>query len=275
MTQLTAEQEAYEIKELWDPDWFSESDYERFSMLSGMIPDSCRSLLDVGCGNGLFLDHIAATKSLDRLCGVDRSQEALAHVKHEKLTCDVNSLPFKDNEFDIVSCQEVLEHLPAMTYEAAVSEIARVARQAILISVPYNEDLRRSQVECPYCQTRFHPDYHMRSFDESCMTHLLDGNGFRSRIVTKLKPLRVSWHYHLLRKEKTRHEQTKFPSFAICPTCHHKDTDHLAQDLDERRQPIAPGSGATTVKRLKRMLIPSFESHRWIAGLYHPAGVHE
>jgi SAM-dependent methyltransferase len=270
MSQLAAEQEAYEIQEVWDPDWFSESDHERFRLLASLIPGDCNSMLDVGCGNGMFLDHVTQERSWERICGVDRSQEALAHVRHDKMTADVNSLPFDDNEFDIVSCQEVLEHLPEATFEGAVSEICRVARKAALISVPYNENLRRSQIECPYCQTRFHPDYHMRSFDDKCMSNLLVGQNFQAVDVRKLRPLRVSWHYHLLHREKSRRSQQDFPSFAICPTCHYKNTERISEDLDARRRTneAAPQTGA--VQRLKRLLIPSFESCRWIAGLYCP-----
>jgi ubiquinone/menaquinone biosynthesis C-methylase UbiE len=56
----------------------------------------------------------------------------------------VLALPFADRSFDAVTCLEVLEHLddPA----AAVREMARVARRAVVVSVPFEPFFRIGNV---------------------------------------------------------------------------------------------------------------------------------
>ena len=46
-------------------------------------------------------------------------------------------LPFPDRSFDVVGCFEVLEHLPGDLPRRALSELARVARRAVVLSVPH------------------------------------------------------------------------------------------------------------------------------------------
>ena len=110
------------------------------AVLNGVTP---ASVLDAGCGEGELLRRgllgCAHTVSLDR------SREALAeirtHTKDPKPVCgSVLQLPFGRASFDAVVCLEVLEHLedPA----AAVQELLRVARRAVVVSVPYEPYFR-------------------------------------------------------------------------------------------------------------------------------------
>ncbi|RJS86297.1 class I SAM-dependent methyltransferase [Methanophagales archaeon] len=67
----------------------------------------------------------------------------------EVVTCDINSklnpdfiadivnLPFKNNQFDVVLCCEVLEHLPFNKVQDALKEIYRVTNSYSVISLPY------------------------------------------------------------------------------------------------------------------------------------------
>src|SRR5260370_4593459 len=67
---------------------------------------------------------------------LDLRADSLAEVAAPHRVCaSVVSLPFAGRSFDAVTCLEVLEHLddPA----AAVRELARVARRAVLVSVPF------------------------------------------------------------------------------------------------------------------------------------------
>ena len=100
------------------------------------------SFLDAGCGEGFVAQAL-----LDRLpgldlTGIDFSADA-AGVAQAKLTSarfqagDVTALPFPDGAFDVVGCFEVLEHLRGDGPERALREFERVARRAVVLSVPH------------------------------------------------------------------------------------------------------------------------------------------
>lgn len=103
--------------------------------------------LDIGSGRGVFLwpllDSFADLQitCIDIRC--DRIDDLKA-VKEGGVTrldarlMDAASLEFADESFDTVSILEVLEHMP--NAQAALSEAARVAKRAVLISVPSHED---------------------------------------------------------------------------------------------------------------------------------------
>ena len=72
-------------------------------------------------------------------------------------------LPFEGRSYDVITACEVIEHLGYGVYERALAEMERVARNAIIITVPFG--WKRDFVRCPYCGCSFHPSFHMRDFD--------------------------------------------------------------------------------------------------------------
>jgi len=136
------------------------------------IPKGVKSILDVGCGNGFFLNALPKEY---RTVGVDFSAAALKHVRTTAVRSDVRSLPFADGSFDLVCCMEVLEHLPQQTYARALRELNRVAAEHILITVPNHECLAGELVRCGKCGCLFHPFYHVRSFQADELRHLFPG----------------------------------------------------------------------------------------------------
>jgi ubiquinone/menaquinone biosynthesis C-methylase UbiE len=96
-------------------------------------------LLDAGCGEGILLAAVANRMPSLALVGADSSAEALMVARTvvpqaELIAAALPALPFPDDSFDLVLCTEVLEHLidPA----AAVTELLRVARGPVILSVP-------------------------------------------------------------------------------------------------------------------------------------------
>lgn len=130
---MTIESQAYEIDGIWDSEFMTAADHERIATTIQLLPSDISTLLDVGCGNGLFLNQLATqTRHFDRLCGVDRSQSALHQVRTETRTAPADQLPFLDAEFDIVTCLEVIEHLSLEVYSPTLAELARVAKKYIV-----------------------------------------------------------------------------------------------------------------------------------------------
>ena len=77
---------------------------------------------------------------------------------------DVRSLYLGSNEFEVVLCSEVLEHIPENDLELACRELARVARRFVLIGVPFEQDLRVARTRCARCGTINPPYGHINRF---------------------------------------------------------------------------------------------------------------
>ncbi|WP_438290716.1 class I SAM-dependent methyltransferase [Streptomyces sp. HUAS TT7] len=95
----------------------------------GLVPDTARTLLDIGCGTG------SVTQRLNRpgLCvhGADASY-GMASIAAERVgrrivLADVNQLPFRAGAFDAVSAVWLL-HLGRITPQSVVAEVARVLK---------------------------------------------------------------------------------------------------------------------------------------------------
>ena len=99
------------------------------------------SFLDAGCGEGFVARRLLAAMPELALTGCDVSRGALAIAERANPTArfvpgSVVDLPFPDDTFDVVGCFEVLEHLEGEMPRRGVAELARVARRAVVISVP-------------------------------------------------------------------------------------------------------------------------------------------
>jgi 2-polyprenyl-3-methyl-5-hydroxy-6-metoxy-1,4-benzoquinol methylase len=99
------------------------------------------SVLDVGCGEGVLSLKWAARPGVGRVVGVDLEDPKLeaewasrAHAQIEFQAMRAEQLRFGDREFDLVAATEVLEHVPDP--QQVLSEMARVARGYLLVSVP-------------------------------------------------------------------------------------------------------------------------------------------
>jgi ubiquinone/menaquinone biosynthesis C-methylase UbiE len=59
------------------------------------------------------------------------------------------AIPFSDENFDVVSCYEVLEHLPYSEFSNALKEIHRVSRQYAILSLPDITTIYKIHLELP------------------------------------------------------------------------------------------------------------------------------
>ena len=99
------------------------------------------SVLDVGCGEGVLTVEWAERLGEGRVVGIDLDDPKL-RAEWEQRSRDnlvfraeeATHLSFGDDEFDLASAIEVLEHVPEP--EATVAEMARVSRRHLLVSVP-------------------------------------------------------------------------------------------------------------------------------------------
>ncbi len=102
-----------------------------------------RSILDIGCGEGVLTERWAARLGDGRVVGVDLPDPKLAaHWQRRRRAnlqfreLDVTAgLPYADGEFGLVCATEVLEHVPEPG--RVIAEMARVASRHLLVSVPH------------------------------------------------------------------------------------------------------------------------------------------
>ena len=99
------------------------------------------SLLDVGCGEGVLTYKWAQQLGDRRIVGIDLADPKLEaewatrqRPNLEYRVMRAENLPFAENEFELASAIEVLEHVPDP--EHTLGEMARVARHHLLVSVP-------------------------------------------------------------------------------------------------------------------------------------------
>ncbi|HEX3432511.1 MAG TPA: class I SAM-dependent methyltransferase [Solirubrobacteraceae bacterium] len=100
-----------------------------------------RSLLDVGCGEGVLVHRWALSLPDSRLVGIDLEEESIQAGWSERQapnleyrTMPAEDLPFAADEFDLATAIEVLEHVPDP--EHTLAEMARCAQRHLLVSVP-------------------------------------------------------------------------------------------------------------------------------------------
>lgn len=93
---------------------------------------SYHSALDLGCGTGEMMKQILQTDNCKELYGIDLSEEMLAVAKSKLpdqvklLLGDSESLPFPDNFFDVVYCNDSFHHYPAP--RNVLNEVQRVLK---------------------------------------------------------------------------------------------------------------------------------------------------
>lgn len=86
-------------------------------------------ILDVGCGTG---NIIKLLENYGVVYGIDLSKTALSFCKKQELNliCQgaVMNLPFKDAQFDLITCFDVLSHVSIIDDCLALKEILRVLK---------------------------------------------------------------------------------------------------------------------------------------------------
>jgi 2-polyprenyl-3-methyl-5-hydroxy-6-metoxy-1,4-benzoquinol methylase len=123
------------------------------------------SLLDVGCGDGRFLQELDSSFADKLLCGIDTSERAITLAKTlnpgtDYQCLDIRALPV-DSPWDVVTLLEVLEHVPPGELPEFLGEVAARVKPGgvLLVTVPHLNERR--------------PEKHYQHFEESGIRALL------------------------------------------------------------------------------------------------------
>jgi len=105
-------------------------------------------ILEIGKGNGFFADYSSKLGYSVTTCDFDKNLSP-------DVVADIRSLPLPDNSFDSVTAFEVLEHIPFEEVPKALSELKRVSRKHVLISLPYRSAAFEFILKFPGIRTLF------------------------------------------------------------------------------------------------------------------------
>jgi 2-polyprenyl-3-methyl-5-hydroxy-6-metoxy-1,4-benzoquinol methylase len=159
-----------------------------------------RSVLDVGCGEGVLSEAWARTPTVQRVVGVDLEDARLQAQWRARRSFNLffsaaraESLPFGEGEFDLVAAIESLEHVAEP--ERALGEMARVSARHLLVSVP-REPLWRllNTLRGAYLGALGNTPGHLNHWSRRELLALLAGYG---QVVAVRSPL--PWTMALLR----------------------------------------------------------------------------
>jgi SAM-dependent methyltransferase len=191
------------------------SDVIRFEATLAAIPSGTRTILDAGCGLGVLTDVLTGLGY--EACGVDLDIEAMQEMQARHVLGSIGDMPFPDRAFDGAIANEVLEHLPVEVFTKARMELARVATQWVIVTVPNAEPLDAASTRCPGCACTYSLHGHVRRFDRRSMETLIPG--FRLARLEEVGPFKV--RHRSIEWYVRRRLLGKWPlrAGAICPQC--------------------------------------------------------
>ncbi len=117
--------------------WFKSRRRLAFRLLAGAIPKSVPiRILDAGCGTGI---NVAGMARFGRVFGCDFAPPALAFCRERGIDglarVDINSLPYHDAAFDLITLFDVLYHQAVIDDVAVLREAARALAPGGLVLI--------------------------------------------------------------------------------------------------------------------------------------------
>lgn len=158
----------------------------RYDVFAGLIEPGA-SVLDIGCGNGANLRHLAAARGVDGE-GVDVSEVAIAKARETGVkarVADASAPGFAlDRAYDYIIISEVLEHIP--NPEDLIEKVRGKFSKGLILSMPnighYMCRLRLLFGHFPI-QWAYHPAEHLRFWTISDFKLWLDRLGLETAVL--------------------------------------------------------------------------------------------
>jgi len=97
------------------------------------------TILDAGCGEY----GLAAFMPSAKITGVDILPDEDIDSTFKYIHGSIIDLPFEDGSIDVTAAVDVLEHLPDDLRSAAVQQLVRVAKRAVVLSFPSGDTARQ------------------------------------------------------------------------------------------------------------------------------------
>jgi hypothetical protein len=155
--------EAYGFSQYCDLDRWSSYHYQLKEILA-LAP---RSVLEVGVGDKVVAHYLQRNTPID-YTGVDLAGDVGADIQ-----VSVTDLPFRDRSFDVVCAFQVLEHLPFEKLDRSLGNLRRIARKAVLISVPHFGPTLKGRFKIPFL-----PEFVLATKLPYPLKHVFDGQHY-------------------------------------------------------------------------------------------------
>ncbi|MBT0663925.1 methyltransferase domain-containing protein [Geobacter pelophilus] len=192
----TVEKPLFIERQKEDIEWWRTIFDDRYTYLESRIGEAERTILDIGCGPGFFLQR--GSERGWKGVGVEPSRQASAHA--QSIGCEVHNLFLQQAEkelngknFNVIHMSEVLEHIPNPSEICAIAERLLNPGGILCVVVPndYNplqKVLRRQQEYRPYWLA---PPHHINYFTFADMENLLQATGFTVIHKTAMFPMEL------------------------------------------------------------------------------------
>jgi len=165
---------------------------ERVGRLVAMIPRIGESVLEIGTRDGYIAKQLTGLFKV--VVALDLKNPKVDHPAVTSVEGDVTSLQFSDNEFDSVVCSEVLEHLDPAQVQKACDEIVRVAKQHVIVGVPFEQDIRIGRTACSACGGINPPFGHRNEFSRTKLERLFSKLVTeKADLVGRERKMRTNW----------------------------------------------------------------------------------
>jgi len=180
--------------------FYSKHDWNRIKKCYELI--SGKTILDIGIGNGALLNILSKSKKFKKITGIDIRRHSMLvlpeDVEHHIM--NITQLSFKKDEFETIVAMEVIEHLEYDEMVIALKSMREIAKNRIIISLPYNE---------PHPVWRHdRPGGHRQSFDDDKLAKLFPTAHF----FIKKRGGALPWVF-VIEDKNHKAEQFKLESF--------------------------------------------------------------
>lgn len=121
--------------------WYHPADWGRTTYVLSRLR-SGDAALDVGAGAGQFMNMMSASGKFGSVTALDQTRfnkYTELHDNIHRVDGSIADMTFEDDSFEVVTCMEVLEHIPTEIFEAGVRELRRVCRGQLVMTVPFDE----------------------------------------------------------------------------------------------------------------------------------------
>ncbi len=156
----------------------------KVKVLTRLIPPSLRfrTLLDIGCAEGILGSKISQLLTMELAVGIDLSEHFIRQGKEKNKNIQFlqndGILPFKAKSFDLTICSDFIEHVKDPS--KYLDEIRRISRY-ILFKIPIEDCLIGNILRRLNLSPRIgqgHPSGHLHLFHRGSALEILKRHGF-------------------------------------------------------------------------------------------------